>query len=75
MGNQVIVLDAATRTEVFRVTGIGEPRGVGIDLATGGAYVVARAERSVIHVSSTGTIVARLTGFSDPYEAGLDPGQ
>ena len=75
VGNQVIVLDAATRTEVFRITGIGEPRDVDIDLMTGDAYVVARAERSLIHLSSTGAIVARLTGFSDPYEVGLDPGQ
>lgn len=74
-GNRVIVLDAVTRTELFRVNGIGEPRDVDIDLRTGDAYVVARGERSVIHVSSTGAIVARLTGFSDPYEAGLDPGQ
>jgi len=75
VGNQVIVLDALTRAEVFRVTGLGEPRDIDIDLATGDAYVVARSERAVVHLSATGAIVARRTGFSDPYEVGLDPGQ
>lgn len=74
-GDQVIVFDADSRSEVFRVTGLGEPRDVDIDLATGDAYVVARAERSVLHLSASGAIVARRSGFSDPYEVGLDPGR
>ncbi len=75
VGNQIIVLDATSRAELFRVTGISEPRDVDLDLATGDAYVVARGERSVVHLSVSGMIIARLTGFSDPYEVGLDPGQ
>ncbi len=74
-GNQVIVIDADTRLEVFRVTGLGEPRDVDLDFATGEAYVVARAEGAVVHLSASGTIIARRGGFSDPYEVGLDPGR
>ncbi|MEO5988116.1 MAG: hypothetical protein ABIR01_04340 [Candidatus Eisenbacteria bacterium] len=75
VGNQVMVFDADSKIMVFRVTGLGEPKDVDVDLATGDAYVVARAERSVVHLSASGAIVARRTGFSDPYELGLDPGQ
>ncbi|MCC6649775.1 MAG: hypothetical protein IT348_01345 [Candidatus Eisenbacteria bacterium] len=73
-GNRVIALDINTLAVLRTVTGIGEPRSVAVDFATGQVWVVARGERSVIRLSNDGEVLDRTGGFSDPFEIALDPG-
>jgi DNA-binding beta-propeller fold protein YncE len=74
-GDAVVCLDAVTAGERFRVTRLGEPRDLSVDLATGECWVTARGEDAVYRIAADGRVLARLGGFSDPIEVRVDPGR
>ena len=74
IGNRVVVVTMSTRTTLFIVTGLQEPRDIAIDRASGEAWIVARAEGAVLRLSPTGQVLERLKGLVTPYEIRFDPG-
>ncbi len=73
-GDRLIALDPDTAAELFRVTGLREPRDVDVDPLTGDAWVVARTDGEIVRVSKDGVVIARVGGFRDPVEVRIDPG-
>ena len=72
--DQVVTFDMDTRAVRFRLTSLGEPRDVAVDLERGEAWVVGRTASTVYRFSPTGVLLARVGGLGDPYEVRLDRG-
>jgi hypothetical protein len=72
--NQLVALNMDTRTEKFRVAGLGNPWDVAVNLGNGEAWVVARGSGRAYRLSPTGQTITVVPGFGDPYSIRLDPG-
>ena len=72
--DQVVALNMDTRAVRFRLTSLGEPRDVAVDLERGEAWVVGRAAGTVYRFSPTGVLLGRVGGLGSPYEVRLDRG-
>jgi len=74
-GGRVLGLDLGTLAVEVTVTNVGAPYDLAVDRATGEVWVVARTDGAVIRLAPDGTRLDVRTGFSDPVEIRLDPGQ
>jgi DNA-binding beta-propeller fold protein YncE len=74
-GGRVLGLDLATLAVEVTVTNAGAPYDLAVDRATGEVWVVARADGAVVRLAPDGTRLDVLSGFTDPVEIRLDPGQ
>jgi DNA-binding beta-propeller fold protein YncE len=59
----------------FRVSGLGNPWDVAVDLGSGEAWVVARGSARAFRLSPSGAQLASVPGLGDPFAIRLDPGQ
>lgn len=74
-GGRLLGLDLGTLALVATVTNAGSPYDVAVDSATGEVWVVARADGAVVRLAPDGTRLDVRSGFVDPVEVRLDPGQ
>ncbi|HEY6195223.1 MAG TPA: hypothetical protein VI504_09295 [Candidatus Eisenbacteria bacterium] len=72
--DQVVSVDMDTRAVRFRLTALGEPRDVAVDLDRGEAWVVGRAAARVYRFSPAGFLLGSVGGLGNPYEVRLDRG-
>ena len=72
--DQVVALDMDTRAVRFRLTHLGEPRDVAVDLERGEAWVVGRTAGTVYRFSPRGVLLTSVGGLGNPYEVRLDRG-
>lgn len=78
LANRVVVL-SRSGLELFRVDGLPEVQEVAVDERTGEGWATVPGNRSVVRIAAEGTagrgtVLARLTGFSDPFGIAVDPG-
>jgi DNA-binding beta-propeller fold protein YncE len=75
LGARVLGLDLGTMAVAVTITNVGSPYDLAVDRATGEVWVVARSDRAVLRLAPDGTRLDVRTGFGDPVEIRLDPGQ
>ena len=75
LGARVLGLDLGTLALEVTVTNAGTPYDLAVDRATGEVWVVARSNGAVLRLAPDGARLDVRTGFSDPVEIRLDPGQ
>ncbi len=73
-GGRLYGLDPVTLLVRVTIGGLGLPRDVDVDLATGDVWVVEQSSHAVTRFSLDGVLRQRCTDLVDPYEIRIDPG-
>lgn len=71
---ELLAINMDTRAVRFRIGGLGAPRDVAVDLASGDVWFVSAATGRAFRYSATGVGLATVGDLGEPAEIRLDPG-